>query len=66
MSTAKIVTQAEFFNVIGKLDVTLYPEGKYPYKTLFKSRRGDVIGYIQDYVYGGFVIPIHYLLKFVI
>ncbi len=61
MGTAKLVNSDVFFNTIGKLDITLYVDGSYPYKTIFKSRRGDAIGYIQDIAYGGLVIPVHYL-----
>lgn len=61
MDAAKLVSKDVFFNTIGKLDLTLYVQGAYPYKTIFKSRHGDTIGYIQDLAYGGLVIPIHYL-----
>lgn len=62
MEAAKLVAHDVFFNAIGKLDVTLYTDERYPYKTIFKTRRGDMVGYIQDLDYGGLVIPTHYLL----
>jgi hypothetical protein len=44
----KHVTPEEFYNVIGKLDVTLDVQGKHPFKTVFKIRRGNIVGY-QDF-----------------
>jgi hypothetical protein len=48
LSNMKHVSSEEFYNVIGKLDVTLDVQGKHPFKTVFKLRRGNVVGY-QDF-----------------
>jgi hypothetical protein len=43
----RVVTDEEFYNVIGPKDVTLSVVGNYPYRTDFKLRHGGIIGY-QD------------------
>ena len=55
------VTGKEFFEVVGKLDVTVTPKGNYPYRTDFCLRNGVRAGYIQEIDLGGFVICRHYL-----
>lgn len=42
----KEVTKENFFKIIGPLDVVVDVQGKYPYTTLFKSRRGTEVGKI--------------------
>jgi hypothetical protein len=44
----KHVSSEDFYKVIGPLDVTLDVQGKYPFKTVFKLRWGNVVGY-QDF-----------------
>jgi hypothetical protein len=41
----KQVTSDEFFDTIGKLNVTVTPTGIYPYKTDFAYRNGEKVGY---------------------
>jgi hypothetical protein len=43
----KQVSAEEFYKKIGPLDVTLDVQGKHPYKTVFKLRRGAIVGF-QD------------------
>ena len=48
MSWAKVLKD-KFYEAIGWRDVTLSVIGNYPYKTIFKLRRGDwEIGFVQD------------------
>jgi alkylation response protein AidB-like acyl-CoA dehydrogenase len=55
------VTQEEFYKKMGPLDVTVTPEGNYPYKTFFKLRRGGIVGMIVDREYGGLILEEHFL-----
>ena len=48
MNSIRKVLSKEFHSIIGPLDVTLSVEGNYPYKTVFKLKRGGrVVGW-QD------------------
>ena len=60
---SKQVTEKEFFNTIGKLNVTVTPKGNYPYRTDFCYRNGDRVGYIQDIDLGGVETSKYYLCK---
>lgn len=40
----KEVTKEYFYSKIGKLDVTVYPIGNFPYTTEFKLRNGRIVG----------------------
>ena len=45
MNSIRKVLSKEFHSIIGPLDVTLSVEGNYPYKTVFKLKRGGrVVG----------------------
>lgn len=61
----KQVTNKEFFDAIGELNVTVSPIGNYPYKSEFrlKDYKRTLVGYIQDIDLGGFVISEYYLFK---
>ncbi len=47
MNQFRAVTEQEFFAIIGKLDVTPYPRGSYPYRSEFTTRGGQVLGVIE-------------------
>ena len=57
----KQVTSKEFYNAIGKLDVTVTPKGNYPYRTDFCRRNGERVGYTQGYDLAGLVVDLYYL-----
>jgi hypothetical protein len=57
----KQVTEKEFFEVIGKLDVTCTPKGNYPYRTDFCYRNGERVGYVQDIDIIGLPISKYYI-----
>lgn len=61
----KQVTTKEFFDSVGKLNVTVAPIGNYPYKSEFRLKNSNraLVGYIQDVDLGGFVISKYYLCK---
>lgn len=44
------VSMDEFFSVIGPMDVHPYPQGKWPYTSLFKTRSGFVVGKAEDFL----------------
>lgn len=52
---AREVTEKEFFDVIGKLDVTVTPKGEFPYRTDFCYRHGKRVGYTQPVDKHGFL-----------
>lgn len=62
MKNIKEVTSEEFFKVVRKLNVTVTPQGNYPYRIDFSYRNGERVGYIQDIDLGGFVISRYYLI----
>jgi hypothetical protein len=49
MKTEIKVSKDEFYKKIGPLDVTVSPEGNYPYKTMFKLRGGEIVGYTKGH-----------------
>lgn len=48
MNNAKEVSLAIFYNSIGTLDAIVSIEGKYPFKTVFTTRTGKVLGFILN------------------
>lgn len=42
------VTKDQFYAAIGPLNVHPTPEGPWPYKSVFKTPSGRVMGWIQD------------------
>ena len=44
----KEVTKEYFYSKIGKLDVTVYPRGEFPYTTEFKLRNGQMMGKVVE------------------
>lgn len=52
---ARKVTAEEFYNFIGKLDVTVTPKGSFPYRTDFCYRNGERVGYTQPIDEHGFL-----------
>lgn len=56
---ARLVSEKEFFEVIGPLDVTVTPKGNSPYRTDFCYRNGQRVGYTQDLLYG--FVTLYYL-----
>lgn len=52
---ARKVTEEEFYNTIGKLDVTVTPKGNFPYQTDFCLRYGKRVGYTKPVDQHGFL-----------
>lgn len=59
------VTEKEFFDAIRDLNVSVTPQGNYPYRTDFclKSGERERIGYIQDVDLVSIVVSEYYLCK---
>lgn len=49
------VTEKEFYEVIGKLNVTVTPKGNFPYRTDFCYRNGRRVGYTKSIDQHGFL-----------
>lgn len=61
----KRVTMKEFFDIVGKLNVTVSATGNYPYKSEFRLKNYEraLVGYIQNIDLGGFTINECYLCE---
>lgn len=44
------VTKDEFYKAIGNQDVSPTPVGSWPYTSLFKTRAGQVVGKVEQYL----------------
>ena len=52
---ARKVTEEEFYNTIGELDVTVTPKGNFPYQTDFFFFFGKRVGYTKPVDLQGFL-----------